>query len=150
MPPEELMARVRLAVKRRLSWGFSTAGLDGNTHLGTTPEPVADLFPPCPSSSLQAFLKQTGGFDALLECADAVCAGRTEPFPQWQHRWDALPNWHFTYPDPGEWTQGHFSRTRSCAGNHARVADVKYPWELNRHQYLCILGRASALTKAQR
>jgi len=146
MPPEELMARVRLAVRRGLSWGFWTAGLDGNTHLGATPEPVADLFPPCSPSSLQAFLKRTGGFDVLLGNAEDVCAGRIEPFPQWQHCWDTLPDWHFTCPDPGGWTQGHFSRVRPGAGNHVRVADVKYTWELNRHQYLCILARAYAVT----
>jgi hypothetical protein len=85
-----------------------------------------------------------GGLDALLSAADEVCRGRFGLMGQTFDFAGGPIDWHLSPETGRSWPRLRWNRIRLRGADAA--GDVKYTWELNRHQCWPTLGRAYWLT----
>lgn len=57
-------------------------------------------------------------------------------------------DWHYDPVTGKSWKKSYYSSYNYCGAS--RTGDIKYPWELNRHQYFITLGKAYWLTKDEK
>ena len=76
----------------------------------------------------------------VLAAADAICRHEISIFPNVKIEFGERMNWHTSFQSEVSWPQlpAHKIDCRSPR----RLGDVKLTWELNRHQYLHIPGKA--------
>jgi hypothetical protein len=85
-----------------------------------------------------------GRLDALLAAADRVCHGRFELMGQTFDFAGAPVDWHLSPETGRSWPRLRWNRLDLYGADAS--GDVKYTWELNRHQFWPTLGRAYWLT----
>lgn len=76
----------------------------------------------------------------LLEQADRICRHEFEVFGSKSIQYGDQINWHFDPSTGSDWPLTHWSKI-DIAGSD-RIGDVKFTWEVNRHQFFFTLGRA--------
>jgi len=149
MPASELAARARLALRTRASRVRWSMNLAPDSHPEVEPGSIGHIFPAVDPDVLRSSLQRIGALEPLVAQAEAICSGQVELFPGWTVRWEKAPPWHATHPGAGQWSRGHFSTARAKLSELHGLGDVKYTWELNRHQYLCAPARAYAATAGE-
>jgi hypothetical protein len=86
---------------------------------------------------------------AVLAAADAAC--RNELYLNSQvFNYSQGIDWHIEPVTGWRWPQWHRSRLGQYLGSRARPVDLRFSWELNRHQHFITLGIAYWLTGEQR
>lgn len=76
----------------------------------------------------------------LVEQADKICRHEIEVYgPECEKLGDEI-NWHCDPETGRNWPLIHWSKIDIRSTN--RIGDVKFTWEINRHQFLFALGRA--------
>ena len=114
-------------------------------------ETVRDRFFPgaCDAASasvLRSRLPRAAG--ALLAAAESVCAGRFDLLGYRGLRFGDPIDWHLDPVSGRRSPPGHWSRLDPL--DASRAGDSKVVWELNRHQWMVILGQAYRLTGEER
>ncbi|KJS66625.1 MAG: hypothetical protein JL50_11325 [Peptococcaceae bacterium BICA1-7] len=71
--------------------------------------------------------------------ADIICSHRISVFNLENFFWEDSINWHLDPVTGNTWPCKHWS---SINLSDDSKGDIKYTWELNRHQHLMVLGRA--------
>lgn len=85
----------------------------------------------------------------IIKRADRICEGFFDLLGYENLYFeDVIPNWHFDPISGKEPSRYHWSKID--LENAAVTGDTKIIWELNRHQYFSILGRAYWLTKDEK
>lgn len=81
--------------------------------------------------------------DSLIRSADDICSHKISSFDLKNFSWGNPINWHLA-PETGKnWPKNHWSRINIA---NAGMGDVKYTWQLNRHQHFYALGKAYWIT----
>lgn len=81
---------------------------------------------------------------SLIDCSEKVCQ-RNFMLLGINMTFKEKVNWHFEPLSQKEWPKSFYADIPYTGEN--RIGDIKYPWELNRHQYLVTLGQAYYLTQ---
>jgi len=84
----------------------------------------------------------------LVEHADRICQHKFDIFGSSAVEFGDEVNWHIDPSTGRDWHRGHWSRIDIRGAD--RVGDVKFTWELNRHQFFFVLGRAYWFTGDQK
>ena len=156
MRAEELLFRTKAVLGRWYEQGYHALGFREDRYarflLADQKECVFDN--PCIDSeeqkSLVNLLRSTHRMyvEEIREAANAACEGqftilgRSVRYGR-QISWCADP---FTCK---EWPM-RFHTTINIFSGHTEIGDVKYVWEVNRHQFLTTLGKAYCLTDDER
>jgi hypothetical protein len=82
--------------------------------------------------------------DEIVRAADALCRHEFALFGMVARFGEAIP-WQADPVSGNRWPNEFHTRVRIFDGNGGH-GDVKYVWELNRHQFLPVLGKAYRLT----
>ena len=84
----------------------------------------------------------------IVDAADAICRHEFPLFGMVAHYGEQV-RWQDDPVSGKAWPNEFHTRVRIFDGNSGH-ADVKYVWELNRHQFLPVLGKAYRLTKDEK
>ncbi|MBD3183009.1 hypothetical protein GF312_12010 [Candidatus Poribacteria bacterium] len=76
----------------------------------------------------------------VIKEADEICQDEFTIFDSYKIKFDDKINWHFSPDSDKTWPKKHWSKINIRGKD--RIGDVKYTWELNRHQFFFVLGRA--------
>ncbi len=106
-------------------------------------------FPPEKKDEIRHLLKSHFAEECEKTCtaAEAICSHRYTFFGR-EVRFENQIDWHAVCERPGSWPRRHWSEIDIRGG--PSLGDVKYNWELNRHQHLLTLGRAYFYTQDER
>lgn len=77
--------------------------------------------------------------ERLIQLADEICLHKIDVFNSKSFYWDKSINWYLSPQVQKNWPLKHWSFINV---NNPEMGDIKYCWQLNRHQHFYILGRA--------
>jgi hypothetical protein len=155
MSPDELRARSRALLTKYSEEASYRLGLDPNPENDLTAESGTATFqdPWTAQDGQRAVVEELRAnhqdyVDATIEAADALCRHEFALFGTVVRFGEIVP-WQADPVSGKPWPVDFHTRVRIFDGNSGH-GDVKYVWELNRHQFLPILGKAYRLTNDEK
>lgn len=115
------------------------------------PESLSDYFRKRTVPGFFIFPDQKGSFtelwrenfssekEKLVRLADDICLHKISSFDLTDYSWGKSIDWHVSPRGGKVWPEKHWSRMDISKEG---MDDVKYTWQLNRHQHFYALGRA--------
>ncbi len=141
MPAGEMAFRIWLRMKqaagRALAGAHATGAGEGSL---SHDQPMQFFINPANRGPATDLLREHYGIHSLIREADEVCSHRFRLFRSQVKSFGERINWHFASGRLDEYPRMYFDRI--SISDVGQFGDVKYTWELNRHQHFCVLGRA--------
>ena len=149
MSPDELRARSRYLMARYCEEAGHRLGLERNPDRDVSPDAASSTFkdPWIDQDEQRAVVdelraKHPDYVEELIKTADAICRHEFTLFGS-VVRYGETVEWQADPLSTSPWPSDFHTRVRIFDGNSGN-GDVKYVWELNRHQFLRCSGKRTA------
>jgi hypothetical protein len=155
MSRDELRARSRALITQWCEKASYRFGMNRDPDVDLAPEARDATFndPWMDQHEQRAFVDELRAnhqayVDEIIKAADAICRHEFSLFGT-VVRYGETVAWQADPLSGHPWPSDFHTRVRIFDGNSGN-GDVKYVWELNRHQFLPVLGKAYRLTGAEK